>query len=380
MRHGVHLGTIAGIKIGANWSVLVVTALLVQMLALAVVPAGTPVRWLLAAAGAVTFLLSLLAHELAHAFVARAFGVRVERVTLWLLGGVAELGGEPPSPRADLLTAAAGPAASAVFGGLVGTFAVGLDAIGAPAGVVAVMRWLAAVNVLLAVFNLLPGAPLDGGRVLRAALWRWHGDRDRAALGAAGVGRVLGWCLVALGAAELVVAGLIGGIWLALIGWFLVSAAGVEAGIARDRMVLHDAPVSSAMQTRIACVDQDCTVAEAAAAVIEAAPEGRAVALRTPGGRPEGLVRVADFARVPPSQRADVPVRRIAMPSSAVAVVAPSQRLADVAGTVSRAGGALVVDNGVLVGLLDRADVARAFERSALGPKHPGPGADAGDS
>ncbi|MGI5239799.1 site-2 protease family protein [Dactylosporangium sp. CA-139066] len=372
MRQSLHLATIAGIRVGANWSVLVIAALIVQMLALSVVPAGAALRWLLGAAGAVAFLLSLLGHELAHAFVARAFGVPVERVTLWLFGGVAEFGGEPPSARADLLTAAAGPATSALFGVGAGAVALGLTTAGAPAGVVAVLRWLAGINLLLAAFNLLPGAPLDGGRVLRAVLWRWHGDRNRAALGAARAGRMIGLGLIAFGAAQLLFAGLLGGVWLAMIGWFLMTAAAAEANTVQYRVTLGDVPVSAAMRAPVAGVDPGGSVADAVAA-LTAEPAGRAVALRTADGRPTGLARAGDLARVPEGRRAGLPVRRVALPPAAVPVIEASRRLADVADLVRRAGTALVVDDdGVLLGLLDRDDVARVAERAALHVDRPG--------
>ncbi|MFG2041798.1 site-2 protease family protein [Dactylosporangium sp. NPDC048998] len=378
MKQNLRLGTIAGIRIGVNWSVVVIMVLLVQILALTIVPASAPrlpvvVPWLLGAAGAVVFLLSLLAHELAHALVARAFGIRVEQVTLWLLGGLAEFGQEAPTARADLLTAGAGPATSALLGGGFGGLAVGLGALGAPAGIVAVIGWLGGINVVLAVFNLLPGAPLDGGRVLRAVLWQWRGDRQRAALAATSAGRVIGIGLMALGLVQVVVTGMFGGLWFILVGWFLIAAAAAEAANERYRAQLGRTPVSAAMQTMVPYAGTGSSVAEAVAAA-DAVPGKYVIALRTPDGHPGGLVRLADLARVPPAERTVTPVSEVARPATAVTVVEASQPLADVANQVSRAGTALVADGGVLVGLLEPADVTHAAERAAL---HPGDSAGA---
>ncbi|MER7007549.1 site-2 protease family protein [Dactylosporangium sp. NPDC000555] len=373
MKQNLRLGTIAGIRVGVNWSVVVIMVLLVQILALTIIPASAPrlpvvVPWLLGVAGAVVFLLSLLAHELAHALVARAFGIRVEQVTLWLLGGLAEFGQEAPTARADLLTAGAGPATSALLGGGFGGLAAGLGALGVPAGVVAVCGWLAGINLVLAVFNLLPGAPLDGGRVLRALLWQWRGDRQRAALAATNAGRVIGGGLMALGLAQVVVTGNLGGLWLILVGWFLIAAATAEAANERYRAQLGRTPVSAAMQTMVPYAGTGSSVAEAVAAA-DAVPGKYVIALRTPDGRPGGLVRLAELARVPAAERAVTPVSKVARPATAVTVVEASQPLADVANLVSRAGTALVADSGALVGLLESADVTHAAERAAL---HPG--------
>ncbi|MET7423683.1 site-2 protease family protein [Dactylosporangium sp. NPDC005555] len=239
MKQTLRLGRVAGFAVGVHWSVLVIMVLLAQSLATGVLPArapGTaaPVAWPLGAAGAVLFLVSLLAHELAHALVARHFGVRVQQVTLWLLGGMAEFRDEPPSARADLLMAGAGPLTSVAAGVGFGSAAVLLSAVRGPVAVVVVLLWLAMINLILAGFNLLPGAPLDGGRILRAALWWRHGDRARAALTAARAGHVLGLTLVLAGLAELMVFGMLDGVWTTLVGWFLVVAAAAEGTAARS--------------------------------------------------------------------------------------------------------------------------------------------------
>ncbi|HEU5109608.1 MAG TPA: site-2 protease family protein, partial [Micromonosporaceae bacterium] len=186
MRQTVRLGRVAGIPVGVHWSVLVVLVLLAQGLAAAVLPAAVPGRpgwqyWVVAAGTTVLFVASLLAHELAHALAALRCGVRVERVTLWLLGGVAELSGQPARPRQELGIAAVGPLTSLAAGGVF--FAATVMSAGRlPELAVVAVAWLAWINLVLALFNLLPAAPLDGGRVLRALLWQRWSDPVRAHL------------------------------------------------------------------------------------------------------------------------------------------------------------------------------------------------------
>lgn len=370
MRQTLRLGQVAGIQVGAHWSVLVIVALLVHGLAVTVLPDSAPGRswlvyWVAGTVGAALFLLSLLAHELAHAVVARGFGIRVDRINLWLLGGVAELADEPPSPRADFLVAAAGPATSLaaglVFAGAAGT-ATTVDAFAVAAGT---LVWLALVNVVLGVFNLLPGAPLDGGRVLRALLWAWHGDRHRAAALAARVGHGLGLVLVLAGLAEVLFLGIWSGLWLALVGWFLLSAANAERAADRYRRLLGRVPVRAAMHANPAYGDPQQTVDDFVANVAAHSSQ-RSFPLRDATGRPAGLVWLGDLGRIPEARRAGTTLASVATPVTQVPVVEASEALATVAPIVARGGTALVVDEGLLVGVVDGDDVSHVAELAAL--------------
>jgi len=232
MRQTLRLGTIRGIPVGLHWSLLVVAGLLTVQLYGSLLPELVPGRssTAYAVAGAVTaiaFLSSILLHELGHALVAERLGVRVRRVTLWLLGGVAELAHEAPRPSTELRIAAAGPAVSVGLGLASGALAAALHVAGAPDLVVASLAWVAIINLFLAAFNLLPAAPLDGGRILRAALWRHHGDRVRATMTASRAGQIVGWGLVGLGVFEILTS-TSSGLWTALVGWFVLTAARAE--------------------------------------------------------------------------------------------------------------------------------------------------------
>jgi Zn-dependent protease len=242
MKQTIRLGRAAGIPVGMHWSVAVIVALIAGILGTQVLPQMAPgeptaVYWAVAVPGALLFVAALLAHELAHAFVARRARVGVRSITLWALGGVAELTDDPPTARADLRIAVAGPATSLAAAAVFGALAALVQAAGGPRILGAAFIWLCVMNALLAVFNLLPGAPLDGGRILRALLWMRHGDRSRAARTAAGAGRIVGGALAGLGLFEVFVWGDAGGLWLLIIGFFLVTAATAEA----DAQIATDA-------------------------------------------------------------------------------------------------------------------------------------------
>jgi Zn-dependent protease len=172
------------------------------------------------------FYAGLIAHELSHAVVAQRHGVLVKGIVLWMFGGVAQLEGDTPDARAELRVAAAGPATSLGIAGVTALVAWLLGVIGASSLMVAAVWWLAGINALLAAFNLLPAFPLDGGRILRAALWHRWSDRMKATAVAAKVGQVVGYGLIAIGILEFLAGGgAFGGLWLALVGWFITGAA-----------------------------------------------------------------------------------------------------------------------------------------------------------
>jgi Zn-dependent protease len=231
MSESVHFGRIRGIRIGANWSLFPIFFLIAWSLAVVLLPAAAPGftgwgYWVFALLTTAGFYAGLVAHELSHAIVAQRHGVLVKRIVLWMFGGVAQLEGDTPDARAELQVAAAGPAASLTIAALAALLAWLLGIIGASSLIVAAVWWLAGINALLAAFNLLPAFPLDGGRILRAALWHRWSDRMRATAVAAKVGQVAGYGLVAIGLLEFLAGGgAFGGLWLALVGWFITVAA-----------------------------------------------------------------------------------------------------------------------------------------------------------
>lgn len=278
MRPGFRLGRILGVEVRVDWSLAIIFALIVVDLASSLFPRwhadwDRVTIWGVAFAAACLFFSSVLMHELSHALVARTQGVRVPRITLFLFGGMAEMDSEPPTPKAELLMTVVGPLTSLAIG--VGATLVGAQVAGASGvrdvGVVAavlrdasplatLLLWLGPVNIGLAIFNAIPGFPLDGGRVLRAALWWGTGDFTKATRWAAGVGRGFAWLLMILGVVEMVAGGIAQGLWLVLIGWFLNSAAVASHQHVLIARALEDVPVTRIMRTRLDRISPDVTV------------------------------------------------------------------------------------------------------------------------
>jgi Zn-dependent protease len=377
VKQSVRLGRVAGIQVGAHWSVAVILVIIAELLAMTVLPAAhrhQPVAlyWAVASVGAVLFLASLLAHELAHALVARQNGVAVRSITLWMLGGVAELDRDPPSAAADLRIALAGPAASIAAGGLLLGAAVAISAVSGPGVVVAAAMWLAVMNGLLAVFNLLPGAPLDGGRVLRALLWRHYGNRERAERGAARAGQVLGAVVFGFGIAELLALRSFNGLWLALIGWFLITAAAAEEKAAAAKTALAGVRVADVMTPEPEIATGWETVAGFAGRVAARSRQD-AFPVVGPDAGLIGVVLTGQLARVPAADRDRLRLGQVAVP------VPPSYRATpdDPAGpllTRRPLGGevaAVVVADGLVVGLVTASDLQRALRwRTPASARH----------
>jgi Zn-dependent protease/CBS domain-containing protein len=284
MRNGFHLVTIAGIDVRVDWSLLIIFFLITFSLGTALFPAWHPdwsplLSLLMALVAAIAFFASVLAHELSHALVGRSRGIDVRRITLFIFGGMAHMQNEPRSWQAELWMAVVGPVTSLVLGvaflWLAGLFVepaastpehpeITLAALGP---LPTVFAWLGNINIILGLFNLVPGFPLDGGRVLRAAIWGITGDMHRATRWASQGGQFFAWALIAAGAAMMLGlrvpffgTGLLPGLWLAFIGWFLNNAALVSYRQLLVRELLEDVPVTRLMQTRFARVAPDISI------------------------------------------------------------------------------------------------------------------------
>jgi Zn-dependent protease len=252
MGASVRLGRIAGVEVGFHWSLAIVFLLIVWTLGTQVLPAvvpdqSQPAYWLVSALATFIFYASLLSHEMGHALVARRLGVDVDGITLWIFGGVARLKGDAASPGVEAKIAIAGPLVSLALAIMFGVATFVLDTFNGPAIVEGGCAWLAAINAMLLLFNLIPAFPLDGGRLLRAWLWRRSGDRYRATSTAARLGRIAAFLMAAGGLLELVLQGEWTGLWLVLIGWFVWSAArSEEAAVLMRRELAEVNPGSSA--------------------------------------------------------------------------------------------------------------------------------------
>ncbi|MET9324428.1 site-2 protease family protein [Streptomyces sp. NPDC003038] len=370
MRETFTLGRIAGVRVAVNWSVIVIFLLVALALAQGRLPFAYPghptaVYWALGMAAAVVFVASLLAHELAHAVVARHHGVEVEDLTLWMLGGVARLKSEAPTPRAEVRIAGVGPLTSAVLGILFGLLAAGLGLLTGPGLVVEVLVWLAGMNILLALFNSIPAAPLDGGRLLRAFVWKRTGDPVRAAVVAAAAGRGFGWVLVFYGFVSMLVTGTLSGLWLALVGGFMIAAATAEGQQAQLRGALAGVSVRQLMSEDPVTVPAGLTIEE----FLARAPFGHyrhtAFPVVAADGAPVGLVTAARIDRVPRDQRHSVTIGEVMCPLDGVAIASPGESVSDVLPRLASAEErrVLVLDpvGGGLVGIVSDSDVNRAL-------------------
>jgi len=373
MRQAFSLGRIAGISVGASWSVIVTLLLVTDLLAAGALPAAVPrqpgaLYWGTGAAAAVVFLGSLLAHELAHAVVARRDGLRVRSVTLWMLGGVTELAGDPAGPGADLRIALAGPAASLLAGAVIFGAAVAVSYGGGPRVVTAALMWLALMNGVLAVFNLLPGAPLDGGRVLRAVLWHYTGDRRRAEEAATGAGRVIGMSLALLGvAAFLLTSDLVDGLWLILLGWFMTSAAAAEQSAVRARALLAGVQIADVMIADPDVAGGWMSVADFAGRPGTWSGQTALPVVAADGGL-LGVVTLMKLAEVPESRRHAVRLSELAVPVPAEYLAAPSDPAQMLLSRDPIAGEVLAVAqaDGVVTGLVTTETLRRVLQRRGL--------------
>jgi Zn-dependent protease/predicted transcriptional regulator len=359
----IRLGRIFGIEIGINWSLVFVFALIAWTVATQVLPADVPRQpalayWIAGAAGAIAFYGCLLAHELAHALVARRKGVKVGDITLWLFGGVSRLDGEPKSAGAEALIAGAGPLTS--LG--VALIAFVLSLLPLPALVLDLFAWLAFVNVALALFNLVPAFPLDGGRLLSSFFWWRLGSRQRGVHSAVRIGRFFAYLMIAIGALMLFTGSVLNGIWIAFIGWFLLSAGSSEEAGTAVRGLLTSVPVSAAMTSPVVTVPDWLTIEQFLAST---APQHTFTTypVHDPSDRLTGVVRLGDLARLPPQARAAERLRDRARPISEVPTASPNE---DLAAMIQRVGTALdrrvlVFDNGRLVGIVSPVDVARVL-------------------
>lgn len=359
MQGSIRFGRIAGIPVLVHWSLVVVGVLLSLNLAHAVAPRdGLSVAAVTAAiAAAVAFFGSVLVHELAHALTARRYRVDTESITLWGLGGLAQLSDEPPTARSQGWIALAGPVASALVGGVALGGAFWLDSLDVTREAVTVVGWLGAINLLLAVFNLLPGSPLDGGRIVTA--WRWgrHGDRYLAMEESANAGRFIGWVLAGVGV-YLMVSGA-GGIFVVLTGVFIALNASAERQGAQARRRLAGLLVADLTFYGVAHATRD-TDAETMLWQRRRLGLPGVVAVDDPSGATLGLVAEEQLWRVPEQRRADTALGQLAVPLQQIAKARPDEELTSALARLRPALPLLTVWSGDrLVGVVTEESVLR---------------------
>jgi Zn-dependent protease/CBS domain-containing protein len=385
----VSIGRVLGVRIGFDLSWIIIVVLLTWSLTVGFArwhPSWTPATALATAlVAALLFFGSVLLHELAHTLVAKRFGIPVDSITLFLFGGVSNLEREPPSAKAEFWTAVVGPLTSVALG--VVLLALGslvarvppeaaadpYAAIARLSPVESLLMWLGPINILVGVFNLIPGFPLDGGRILRSAIWAATGDLHVATRWASGVGQAIGWFFVFLGVAIAFGAnvpffgrGLVAGMWLAFIGWFLSSAAAMTWRRQLMQEVLEGITVGRLMRPDGPAVRPDTTVASFVGDWLMRGDE-RAFPVLDDEGRLLGVAALADVRATPKEAWETTAVSQVMTPASRLVTASPRDDISQALEKMVRADVSQlpVLGGERLLGMLLRRDVARWIELHA---------------
>jgi Zn-dependent protease/CBS domain-containing protein len=392
MRNGLRIARVFGIDIRVDWSWLLIFVLVTWNLSAVFAGAhsdwGPWLNWGVAFVAAVLFFLSVLAHELAHSLVAKARGMPVRNIKLFLFGGVSNIEREPPSPGAEFLMALVGPLTSIVLGLLLvvaGGFTAPVgDAMADPEAVVAglsplatLLMWLGSINVLLGIFNLVPGFPLDGGRILRSIFWAVVDDLRRATRWASWIGQGIAWLMIVAGVSMIfgvqipfLGGGVSSGLWLAFIGWFLNTSAVASYRQVVVQDILEGVPVSRMMRSNPPSVAPGISVDELVHDGVMGTDDHAFPVVEE--GRLVGLVTLEDVRAIPRGSWGSTAVGEIMTPADRLVSVTPEEDAAEALNQLqARDVRQLpVMRNGSLAGLLRRRDVVRWLQlHSELQPR-----------
>lgn len=370
LNNSIRLFTVRGIEVGVHYSWLVIFALLTWSLSVYVLPTQLPHHpaleyWILGALTAILLFASVLVHELAHSFVALARGLHPKSITLFIFGGVSNLTGEPKSASTEFLVAVVGPLTSFALAALAWAVATFVDE---PRTDV-VASYLFLINASLGVFNLIPGFPLDGGRVLRAILWGTTHSLRRATEWAANVGKIVAWLMFAVGVWLLFQGDVISGIWIGAIAWFLHNAASASVQQLVLESRLGRVRVRDVAKAVEATVPPGITVAELVDGYM--LPRNLRVVPVTDNDRLVGIVTVGDVMKVPLEKRSQVTVAEIMGGRDGLLTVTAETRALDAIELLAEhdLDQLPVLEGGKLVGMLTRSDVMRQLQlRESLTP------------
>ena len=369
----IDLFKVAGVQIAIDYSWLIIFALVLWSLSAGYFPALHPdytriEYWMVGLVATVLFFASIVTHELSHAIVANRLGQPVERISLFIFGGMAHLGHEPTSARDELKIAAAGPITSFVLGAffLVIPRVFGLDATYSMWA--SVFNYLGFINFALGLFNLLPGFPLDGGRILRAVLWQRSGDFRQATASASEWGKGIAYGLIFLGALQIFAGALVGGIWLIFIALFLKGAASSSYQSLVIEQVLGSLQVNDLMVRDPITVDADATVAGVINDHFMRHGHGGYPVMRD--GRAVGLISLSQIRDCPAEERSSKRIGEIMRPLEPAIVIAPTAPVSNALRQMaeSDSGRLLVMEQDRLIGLITRSAIAHFMMlRSQLG-------------
>ena len=366
---GIRVARFFGFDIRLDLSWFVVFLLVLWTFAQAVFPSRHPghsdsVYILMATAGAIMFFASVLLHELAHSAVARARGITVEGITLFIFGGMARIRSDVENPKDEFLITVVGPLSSAHIGLILLGFAVVGESLGVPEPVTGVASYLALLNFWLAAFNLIPGFPLDGGRLFRSFVWHVTGDMRKATRWASYTGRGFGLLLVGLGVINLFGGHFVSGMWIIFIGWFLSQAAEASYRQLILRRILEGVQACEAMTRTPETVRPDLPLRDL---VDDYFMKRRysAFPVQDDEGRLLGIITLSQVKEVERDLWPTTPVESVMRQVCEAVTVEPRDNLADVLSKLEKAGmgRALVVQNGRLEGVISRKDVAQWLDR-----------------
>ena len=385
LNKGIRIAKLFGIKIRIDWSWLLILLLVVWNLAVVFSQIhpdwGMTLTITIAISAALLFFLSVLLHELAHSLVAKAQGIPVESITLFLFGGVASIREEPKSPGNEFIMAILGPVTSLVIGFVLLLLAgIGLDAqdllqlqpmqaLQELSPLRTLGFWLGSVNVILGIFNMIPGFPLDGGRVLRSILWAITRNLRKATRWAGFVGQAIAWVMIIGGVAMIFGVqipifgeGLINGVWLILIGWFLNNAASNSYQQLLLRNILEDVPVSRMTRQNPPTAPGDITIDTLIDNYIMQTDDHAFPVLD--GERLIGIVTLDDVRRVPGELRSEKLVSEIMTPRSDIITIKPDDDAFEALMTISRKSfrQLVVMEGDQLFGLVRRRDIVRFLQ------------------
>jgi Zn-dependent protease len=358
-KSAISLGRILGIPIGLDYSWFLIFALLTWSLATSYYPAeftNWPVvqYWIVGAATVILMFGSVLLHELGHSVVALHYKIPVRSITLFIFGGVAQIGAEPPSAMAEFWVAIAGPITSFALAILFGLLQ---PLVGAFGPLLAIARYLAYINGALALFNLIPGFPLDGGRVFRAIIWGTTHSLRRATLIAANLGRVIAYLFIILGVWQMFTGNFGNGLWIAFIGWFLESAASSQIHQQTIHDLLDGHHVADAMRRDYTTITPDTTLDELIHKHILG--NGQRSLVVKQDDRMAGLLTLHNVKAIPPAAWLTTTAAKVMIPVAEVKWIKPDAELVDALGEMDRDGvNQLPVMNGdQILGMLGRDDV-----------------------
>ncbi|MGH9591022.1 MAG: site-2 protease family protein [Terracidiphilus sp.] len=358
-RHGIPIGRIFGITIDLDYSWFLIVALLTWMLAASYFPTKFPgwtnaAYWGIGFAAAILLFVSVLLHELAHSVVAQRYGIPVPRITLFLFGGVSQIATEPPSAGSEFWIAIAGPITSLVIAAIcweIEPLFTGAELVSA------LVEYLAWLNFALALFNLIPGFPLDGGRVFRALIWRTTHNYHRATVAAGMSGRFFGFLLIFLGIWQALAGDIAGGIWIAVIGWFLESAAGSQLQQESVKSMLGSHTVADAMQRDFPRIEGDVSMQELVERYL-AHSNAHAVVMTAPDGA-TGVLTLATLRSMPQEMWPYTMASQAMTPLGVAETTRPNAILWSALEKMGRGGANQlpVVDETGVVGMLSREDI-----------------------